>query len=366
LRFSEITPHRFRNLASDTILLGTGLHVVAGENGQGKTNLLEALALLCGQRSFRRARPAACAPDGERFAVSGEIERAGSRQRLGVEWSRPTGRRFSRGGKAASFREVSELAPAVFLAPEHRDVVSGSPDARRRFLDRLVLGWRPAAGDDLGRFERALAERNALLTAGRGRPAGEEELATWTEELVLAGSAVRRHRAEALADWWGFFEPLAREAGAEFAGIRAEYPAGQETIEDLRRACEGLRAAEQRRGHSLCGPHRDDLLWTRNGQSLAAEASSGELHRTLALAKLAEWQTVCRARGEEPLFAADDFDAGLSRASVEAFLACLPERAQVILTTASDPARWKGRAALLWMRAGRAIFPAPALSVSGV
>ncbi len=102
-----------------------------------------------------------------------------------------------------------------------------------------------------------------------------------------------------------------------------------------------MRAVEQRRGHSLCGPHRDDLVWTRNGRPLPSEASSGEIHRTVALAKLAEWQTVCRARGEEPLFAADDFDAGLSRASVEAFLSCLPERAQVILTTASDPARWK-------------------------
>lgn len=362
MRFSDITPHSFRNLASDPVLLGTGLHVVAGENGQGKTNLLEAVALLCGQRSFRRARPAACAPDGESFSVSGEPGEAAV-GRLRVEWSRATGRRFFRGEKAASFREISELAPAVFLAPEHRELLSGSPDARRRFLDRLVLGFKPAAGDDLARYERALAERNALLSHGRGRTPGAEELETWTEELVLAGAAVRRHRREALAQWRAFFDPLAKDAGPEYAGIRADYPAGDETVENLREACARMLPAERRRGYSLCGPHRDDMNWTRDGRPLAAEASSGEVLRTVALAKLAEWHAVCAARRETPFFAADDFDAGLSRPSVEAFLSALPERAQAVLTTASDPARWKGRATVVWMRAGRALSSAPVSAV---
>jgi DNA replication and repair protein RecF len=359
LRLAEITPHGFRNLSSDAILFGTGLHVIAGENGQGKTNLLEAVALLCGQRSFRRARPSACAPDGNRFAVSGEIDRQGVPERLSIEWSLSGGRRFVRGDKAASFREVSQVAPAVFLAPEHRDLITGSPDARRRFLDRLVLAWKPAAGDDLGRYDRALQERNALLARARDRAGQEEELAAWTEELVLAGSSVRRHRREALQHWQGFFETLAREAGAEYSEIRVDYPAGEETAQELRAACEKAGPAERRRGHSLCGPHRDELTWTRGGRSLAAEASSGQVLRIVALAKLAEWATVAQARGEAPLLAADDFDAGLSRASVEAFLGALPAEAQVLLTTASDPARWKGQATVVWMRAGRAIAAAP-------
>ena len=242
MHFSEITPHGFRNLSPDTLLLGRGLHVVAGDNGQGKTNLLEAMALLCGQRSFRRARPAACAADASGFAVSGGIEHGGSAERLRVQWSPESGRRFFRGEKSAGFREVSEMAPAVFLAPEHRELVAGGPDARRRFLDRLVLAWRPAAGDDLGRFDRALAERNALLAHGRRSPSDPGELEAWTEELVLAGGAVRRHRAEALEDWKGLFAPLAREAGAAYAGIEADYPAGRETPEDLRAACGRLAA----------------------------------------------------------------------------------------------------------------------------
>ncbi len=367
MRFSEITPLRFRNLSPDPVFFGSGLHVLAGENGQGKSNLLEAVALLCGQRSFRRAVPAACAPDGEGFAIRGELDREGAGERLAVEWSREAGRRFLRGEKAATYREVSALAPAVFLAPEHRDLVVGPPEARRRFLDRLVLASRPVAGEDLARYARALQERNALLARGQTRAPDPEELAAWTEELAVAGAAVRAHRAEGLTRWRRFFEPLAREAGPAYAEIRADYPAGGESVEGLRTSCARALPAEKRRGHSLCGPHRDDLLWTRDGRPLAAEGSSGEVHRTVALAKLAEWHAVALARGQKPLFAADDFDAGLSRAAVDAFLSALPAADQILLTTASDPVRWKGAAAVLYLRAGRALAAAPptALSATG-
>ncbi|HEY7574340.1 MAG TPA: DNA replication and repair protein RecF, partial [Thermoanaerobaculia bacterium] len=310
MRFSEITPLRFRNLSPDPVFFGSGLHVLAGENGQGKSNLLEAAALLCGQRSFRRAAPAACAPDGESFAVAGRVEAEGPPERLAVEWSRETGRRFLRGEKAATYRDVSALAPAVFLAPEHRDLIVGPPEARRRFLDRLVLSRRPAAGEDLSRYARALQERNALLAQGQTRPADPEELAAWTEELVIAGAAVRAHRAEAVEGWRRYFEPLAREAGPAYSGIQADYPAGAESAESLRVACERALSAERRRGHTLCGPHRDDLVWSRGGRPLSVQASSGEVHRTVAIAKLAEWQSVAAMRGQKPLFAADDFDAG--------------------------------------------------------
>jgi len=131
------------------------------------------------------------------------------------------------------------------------------------------------------------------------------------------------------------------------------------TADDLRAECGRMLPAERRRGHSLCGPHRDELVWTRAGRPFSAEASSGEAHRTAALAKLAEWHTVARARGARPFFAADDFDAGLSRASIDALLDSLPPADQTILTTASDPARWKGRAEVFYLRAGRVLRPAP-------
>ena len=346
MQLSELSTQGFRNLSPDPVSFGAGVTLVTGENAQGKTNLLEAAALVCGQRSFRGASPAAMAKDGERFSVSATVERSAGGERVSVSWSREEGREFRRGEKTAGFRELSALAPAVFLAPEHRELLSGPPSVRRRFLDRLVLALKPSAGDDLARYATALRERNALLLrARRGQPAADLELETWTEELCLAGSALRSHRRAALALWHQEFEALARPAGPSYAGIRVAYAGGPgDSIEELRRECERLLGLERRRGYSLSGPHRDDLIWTRAGRALAAQASAGEAARTVALAKLAEWTAVSRATGEAPLFGADDFDAGLSEAWADDFFDSLPRETAVVLTTTTPAARWERRA----------------------
>ncbi len=370
MQLSEISNQGFRNLSSDPVFFGAGVTLITGENAQGKTNLLEAAALVCGQRSFRGATSAAMARDGEAFSITGVFEAASApgsvaasasaSDRLTVAWSRLGGREFRRGEKTAGFREVSALAPAVFLAPEHRELLLGAPAARRRFLDRLVLGLKPAAGDDLARYGTALRERNALLARSRrtGGAAAPGELEAWTEELSVAGAAVRRQRRAALGLWNDEFAPLARQAGEAYRGVRAGYSAAGDSVEELRAACQRLLPLERRRGHSLAGPHRDDLLWTRDGRPLAAEASSGEVARTVALVKLAEWSAVARAGGEPPLFAADDFDAGLSEGWVQDFFDALPEGAEVLLTTTAPPARYAshGRvAAVIEMRQGSAV-----------
>ena len=357
MRLTRITAHSFRNLSPDPVFFGSGTTLIAGENAQGKTNLLEAIALVCGQRSFRRARPAAMAAGEGGFRVEACVARGPAEEHLAVAWTPAEGRRFARAGKPTGFHEASRLAPAVFLSPEHRELLTGGRASRRRFLDRLSLLCRPAASEDLARFERALSHRNALLARdrqGNGRTAAGE-LEAWTEEFACSGAAVRRQRRAALEEWTAFFGPLCRDAGAEYGGIRATYLAEGESEEELRAACARLTVAEQRRGHSLAGPQRDDLVWERGGRPLAETASAGELARTAALVKLAEWRAIARASGETPLFAADEFDAGLSSGWVEAFVEALPPAETVLLTTASEPGRWRHLAgAILEMHSGRA------------
>ena len=363
MQLSELSNQGFRNLSSDPVFFGGGVTLITGENAQGKTNLLEAAALVCGQRSFRGATSAAMARDGKRFSITGVVETPARSERLSVAWSDETGRDFLRGEKPAGFREVSALAPAVFLAPEHRELLTGTPSVRRRFLDRLVLGLKPAAGDDLARYAAALKERNALLARlrhGRAQAAAPGELEAWTEELSVAGSAVRRHRRAALALWAAEFDVLASAAGTSHGRVRADYsaPPSADSAEALRSACERLLPLERRRGYTLAGPHRDDLVWTRGGKPLALEASTGEVARTVALVKLAEWSAVAKAAGQPPLFAADDFDAGLSEGWVEEFFDALPAQAAVLLTTVAPTARWARRAAaVLEVRQGRAGAP---------
>ena len=356
MRLLELTTRGFRNLSPDVVSFGPGWNLVVGENGQGKTNLLEAVALVCGQRSFRRASPADMSAEGESFAIEGKLRRGFATEDLSVEWSRDAGRRFRRSGKEMSFREASALAPAVFLAPEHRALVTGPPEARRRFLDRLVLGYRPLAGADLAAYDRALKERNALLNgiregrSGRGSPS---ELEAWTEELARSGEAVRRHRREGLTAFSAVFSELAKGAGKEYASVSISYLPGESS--DLLETLEKMLPIERLRGRTLAGPHRDDLLWSRDGRPLEGRASAGEFHRLVTLAKLAEWRVVKDAAGEAPLFGVDDFDAGLSTTSLDRFFAGLPDGTTVVLTTASDVSRFRGvPATVLRMSGGHA------------
>ncbi len=356
MRLTELTAHGFRNLSPDPVFFGAGITLIAGENAQGKTNLLEAIALACGQRSFRRSSLSEMAADASRFRVEAAFEREGRAECLVVEWSAPEGRKFWRGGKRISFREVSALAPAVFFAPEHRELFVGSPSVRRRFLDRLALAARPIAGEDLLRYQRALAERNALLARYRNAEPSAEELEAWTQELVSTGAAVRRHRRLALADWWKIFSRLAAESGPEYSDIRVDYLAREESQEDLRTALERLARVERRRGHTLAGPHRDDLAWSRGGRSFSSQASAGEIHRAAAIAKLAEWRAVAQATGARPLFAVDEFDAGLASGWIEALISLLPDAETILLTTASEPTRYARRVDhILEIRSGRAV-----------
>jgi DNA replication and repair protein RecF len=360
LRLIEIAARSFRNLSPDPVFFGAGVTLITGENAQGKTNLLEAVAVLCGQRSFRRVRPQEMASGDSGFSIAGKLRRGPekSSETLRVDWSPGSGRTFARGEKAVSFREASRLAPAVFLSPEHREILTGGPAIRRRFVDRLALLSRPAAGEDLASFERALAERNALLARrARGR-AADDEMEAWTEELVRAGAAVRRHRGAALAEWKRHFEPLAADAGTEYSAVEIAYISDGETEEDLRAECRRVLPVELRRGHTLAGPHRDDIRFARHGRPLAVQASAGEIHRTAALIKLAEWRAIRDATGEPPLLGVDEFDAGLSAAWADAFVGSLPreEGGTILLTSAGDAARWRALVgSVVEMRAGRAV-----------
>jgi DNA replication and repair protein RecF len=364
LQLSKISNQGFRNLSPDPVSFGGGVTLITGENAQGKTNVLEAVALVCGQRSFRGAAAADMARDGERFSITASVRNRTGIERLGVGWTREEGREFLRSGKPAGFREISAAAPAVFFGPEHRELLTGPPAVRRRFVDRLVLGLKPAAGDDLGRYATALKERNALLARtrhGRREAAAPGELEAWTEEFSVAGAEVRRHRRAALTEWERDFRQLALRAGRDYAEIGVAYSAAEDSVEALRKDCERLLPLERRRGYSLAGPHRDDLVWTRRGRPLSPQASSGEIARAVALVKLAEWRAVHRAVGEPPLFGADDFDAGLSETWVEEFFDALPEEAAVLLTTAAPPSRWSRRASAVLEVRGGSVSTTPVL-----
>jgi DNA replication and repair protein RecF len=321
----------FRNLGSAPFSFAPGVTLFSGENGAGKTNILEAIAVVSGRPSFRNAESRDMARE-ESFFVRATVRREGGADQIAVHWAAGQPRRFSRNGERATFSEAGEALPAVFLAPEDRALFLGSPAVRRRFLDRLAVSLFPAAALSYDRFRRALAQRNALLASASPR---RDELDAWTEEFIGCAQAVAARRGEACAMWR---EKLAARLGS--AGTLSELCAEPrvEAPEEYPERARALASRERERGHTLFGPQRDDLEFTRAGKDFGSSASTGEIMRAAFLVRLSEGDTVAGARGVVPFYALDDFDAELSPGAAESLLAELPGNAQVALTSAHPDA----------------------------
>jgi len=321
----------FRNLGSAPFSFAPGVTLFSGENGAGKTNILEAIAVVCGRPSFRNAESRDMAREGT-FFVRAAVRGEGGPDQIAVHWASGQPRRFSRNGERATFAEAGDVFPAVFLAPEDRALFLGTPAVRRRFLDRLAVTLFPAAAGGYDRFRRALAQRNALLASPSPRA---DELAAWTEEFIGCAHVVAARRREAFAMWREKLAARIASSGT-LSELRAE-PKGEPPEEYAERA-RVLAARERERGHTLFGPQRDDLEFTRAGKGFGTSASTGEIMRAAFLVRLSEGDTVAGARGVVPFYALDDFDAELSPGAAESLLAELPAAAQVALTSAHPDA----------------------------
>jgi DNA replication and repair protein RecF len=321
----------FRNLAPQTLFFPAGVTVLLGENGAGKTNILEGIALLAGRSSFRQARLSDMVA-GDSFRLQATVATEAGPERIGLSWSRGGVRHFDRGGRRCEAGGAAAVLPAVFLAPEDRALFEGSPSVRRRSLDRLAVTLFPPAHDDYARFHRSLAQRNALLAAGGGE-AGTLE--SWTEEFLRCAEIVRQRRMAALSMWQAHFARAFAGAGTLAGlslGYRTEVPG--EDGGGYRGLYARVRRAELAHGHTLFGPQRDDLEFLRDGRPFASAASSGEIKKAAFLLRFSEGAAVAEQHGALPLYALDDFDADLSPGAAETLLSTIPEGAQTLLTTA--------------------------------
>ena len=349
----------FRNDQGAELELADGLTVVVGGNGEGKTNLLEAIGYLAALASFRGAPPEALVRQGcERAVVRGEGEREGRTLLVEAEIAR-TGR-----GRVAVNRQplrrsadlLGALRASVF-SPDDLELVKGGPAARRRYLDDALVGVHPRNEALRRDLERVIRQRTTLLRQSGGRltPDVATTLEVWDAKLVSVGEALAAARAE-LVDR---LQPALARAYEQVAGpggntgvratqamttdrttVTARYDAPWRA-EGLAAALAGARAEELRRGVSLVGPHRDDLALTVSAMPARTHASQGE-QRSLALAlRLAAHSVVGESVGEPPFLLLDDvfseLDASRSRALLDALAATSfghTAGGQAVLTTA--------------------------------
>jgi DNA replication and repair protein RecF len=375
----------FRNYASAELDLGPGVVLFLGENAQGKTNLLEAIALLATGRSERAATDAdhiawSVREDPQPFArVAGVAERGGHGVsvelavigRAGAHGNLVASKRLKLNGVGRRAVDVVGAITAVLFTTDDMELVKGSPSGRRRYLDVMLSQVDRAYSRALPRYMKVVAQRNALLKRIQDGAARRDELAYWDEELARDGATLLSARA-------GAVDALARAAAEAHAGLSGEQErfelayaprfvdgwlppaiAAAGPAEIARVLLEKLQATQARdvaAGVTLSGPHRDDLSMAIGGEPAAAFASRGQ-QRTAALAlRLAEARLLLDRTGERPLLLLDDVLSELDESRRASVLAAID--ADQVLITSPDPDRFPASyttSAQLWeIRAGTA------------
>ncbi|MDN4172268.1 DNA replication/repair protein RecF [Nocardioides sp. SOB77] len=359
MHVSHLTLHDFRSYATADVELGPGVTAFIGRNGQGKTNLVEAVDYLSRLSSHRVASDAPLVRAGaDQAVVRAAVVRDGRTAVLEVEINpgRSNRARINRSPLPRA-RELVGLVRTVVFSPEDLTLVKGDPSDRRRFLDDLLVLRAPRLAGVRSDYDRVLKQRNSLLkTAGAARRGSSSQdaalatLAVWDEHLARTGAellAGRLDLVERLAPYVGkAYETVARGAGRDDAEIeyRPSFDLGDATdpaglAERLLAEVERRRSDELDRGLSLVGPHRDDLLLTlaHGGgvQKLPVKgyASHGESWSVALALRLASYDLL-RSDGDDPILVLDDVFAELDT-DRRAQLAELVAGAEQVLVTAA-------------------------------
>src|SRR6185312_14305700 len=343
MQLEWIEAHNFRNL-SGRVHWGPGFNIIHGNNGQGKTNWLEAIHTLARSKSFRTQHLQESIRFGEELAVvHGRITQGTEIHReLQVSIQGKTKTILVNGKREPLTRYLTQIH-VVALTADELDVVRGMPDARRRFLDRGVSSLQPTYIQTLLDYNRVLKQKNYILRDASEREfsLGETEnlVAPWNTQLITLAKQIHVGRSN-YADQLN--QVLARHIfGRE--EIYLSYVsslAGKGDLNDYEALiAERLKlrlAAELASGHSLIGPHRDELSILFDGREMRVYGSAGQQRSALLLLDLAAISLYNSWHQDYPLFLIDDVDAELDEKRIGNLLEYLEGRTQTFITTSKS------------------------------
>ncbi|WP_371653678.1 MULTISPECIES: DNA replication/repair protein RecF [unclassified Streptomyces] len=341
----------FRSYARVEVPLDPGVTAFVGANGQGKTNLVEAVGYLATLGSHRVSSDAPLVRMGADRAVIRAAVTQGERSQL-IELELNPGRanraRINRSSQVRP-RDVLGIVRTVLFAPEDLALVKGDPGERRRFLDELVTARSPRMAAVRSDYDRVLKQRNTLLKSAAmarrhgGRGMDLSTLDVWDQHLAQVGAELLAQRLDLIAT----LQPLADKAYEQLAPgggpVALEYrPSAQgaaATREDLygqlMAALAEVRKQEIERGVTLVGPHRDDLLLKLGQLPAKGYASHGESWSYALALRLASYDLL-RAEGNEPVLVLDDVFAELDARRRERLAELVAPGEQVLVTAAVD------------------------------
>ena len=371
MQLAALTLTNFRSYRQLDLDLSPGLTVVAGENAEGKSNLLEAIHLLAIGKSHRAAAERdlvswQAADEGGYAMLAASLEGRGGplELRVALDCGGEGGgivKRVRVNGLPKRALDLVGLMSAALFSADDVDLVFGPPSGRRRYLDILLAQASRRYAQALARYQRTLAQRNALLRAMREGRAGEDELANWDESLAAEGAVT-------LAERWARVPELGGHAAAAFerlsggGALAADYASTAEPSADedaeaaIRRALAASRRQERAQGMTVVGPHRDDLRLTLDGVTASRHASRGQARLAALALRLAEARLLAERKGEPPLLLLDDALSELDERRRSLVLEEVVRYPQAIVTTAdldAVPRAFRERARVLRVSKGR-------------
>jgi DNA replication and repair protein RecF len=361
VRLDRVWVTDFRSYETAEIALAPGLTALLGDNGQGKTNVLEAVAWLATMSSFRGApNEALIRRDAARAVIRAEGEREGRSLLVEAEIvASGRNRILVNRQPLKKARDLLGVLRVSVFAPDDLELVKGGPAERRRYLDDALVASHPRYDALRSEVDKVLKQRNALLKGSSGRldESAAFTLDVWDAKLVEAGGALAAARQALLAKLvpvlGATYDAVAHGPAEVGATYVAEW-AGR----GLEEALAAARTDDLRRGVSTVGPHRDDVELSIGGLPARTHASQGE-QRSLALAlRLAAHHVITDVTGAPPILLLDDVFSELDPDRSDALLANLPA-GQTLLTSASGLPP-KAAPELVLHVAGGSIGPGPA------
>lgn len=308
MQLQKISVLNFKNYDEAALEFSPRANALTGENGAGKTNLLDAIHYLSLCKSyFNPVDVQQIKPGGDFFMIQGQFERGEQEDTIGISLKRNQKKQVKRNKK--EYQRLADhigLFPLVMISPYDTNLITEGSEERRRFIDTILSQTDNGYLDELIRYNKILASRNSLLKqiadTGRYDPA---LLEIYDEQLIVSGQVVFDKRNQFIAD----FEPLFAKhyrylAGdAELTALRYESDLASGDFSDLlQKAIEKDRALER----TTTGIHKDDLVFSIHGLPLKKFASQGQLKSFLIALKLAQHSYILQQKGFKPLLLLDD------------------------------------------------------------
>jgi len=324
----------FRNLLdAETDLRGKDIFLV-GENGQGKSNFLEALYFCSYASSFRGSKDKELVKNGEKDCSASLSIMAALYSNVSVAFKDQKKVITLDGKRIEDRKELLSVAPAIVFCHEDMEFVAGSPERRRWFFDQTRSLWDPLYLEDLRKYRYVLKSRNALF---RGDSRLDSQTAAMLDaldpQLARYGLELTAKRRETAGEFSAVFEPLYREiTGLGGIGVKYQPSWKEESLEAVLSLLLEKRDSDASMGVSLSGPHRDRYIFTRAGEEFSAKASTGQRRLLALLLRVAQARVFTDKAGKKPVLLLDDVLLELDGEKRRKFLSVMPEYEQAFYT----------------------------------